>query len=81
MVGVVSTCEFDDFIAYAVGLVSASVCTSLPIDEATERLNREYPTGLSHGWQPSTDEAFATGEPQPGPCEQSADRKHCLFHC
>lgn len=70
------------FYAYAVGLVAASVCTSLSLEEATERLNSEHPTGISSHWQPSKDERFHTGQPNPCPCQQNPDtHKHYLFNC
>jgi hypothetical protein len=69
------------FDAYAVGLVSASVCTDLPLDEATAWLNEQYPTGLRHGWTPAEEATFADGRPQPGPCESAPARTHYLFHC
>lgn len=69
------------FEAYGVGLVCASVCTDLPLDEATQRLNAEHPTGIRSQWEPSTDETFANGVPQPCPCESVPGRTHYLFNC
>jgi hypothetical protein len=62
------------------GLVSASVCTTLPIEAATERLNLVLPTGVGP-WHVADDPRFADGQPQPGPCEKASDRMHYLFHC
>lgn len=70
-----------EFTIYAHGLVSASVCTNLPLNEATERLNRELPTGIPSGWKASPEPTFASGDPQPGPCELSDGSTHYLFHC
>jgi len=70
-----------EFIAYSVGIVSASVCSSLSPEETADRLNRECPTGISSPWQISS-EAFRTGEPNPCPCEDApATHKHYLFSC
>lgn len=72
----------DDFIAYAVGLCCASVCTSLPIEEATKRLNTEHPTGVTSLWEPSKDPTFSGGQSNPCPCDQHPDtHKHYLFNC
>lgn len=71
-----------DFRVMAVGLVYASVCTSLEERECTARLNLVHPTGLSWGWQPSTDERFATGQPNPCKCEiQPSTHEHRLYTC
>lgn len=69
------------FHAYSVGIVCASVCTTLSVDEATEQLNREHPTGLDHGWQVSDDPTFASGQPNPTPCERGGEAMHYLFNC
>ncbi len=68
---------------YSVGFVALSVChpTNMNVDEVTDYVNQKHPTGLDHGWFPSTDETFATGEPQPGPCEQDPQRIHRLYNC
>jgi len=73
-----------EFAIYDWGLVNASVCAerSLPLDEITERLNRELPTGVPSRWSPSDRKMFSGGEPQPGPCNQWPDTHvHYLFHC
>lgn len=69
------------FEAYAVGLIYASACTNLTNEEATVRLNHEHPTGIASGWAVSDDAAFASGQPNPCPCEQSPGRRHVLFSC
>lgn len=70
------------FRAYGVGVVAASVCTDLSIEEATERLNSEYPTGISSAWEPDPAPTFADGTPNPSPCNDHPEtRKHYLFHC
>jgi hypothetical protein len=72
-----------DFCAYTVGVAYASVCTSLPIEEATRRLNAEHPTGIDHGWSLSDDATFADGiHPNPCPCHLKPDtHTHYLFSC
>lgn len=71
-----------DFEAYAVGVVSASVCSVLSIEETARRLNEEWPTGISSDWQPAEDENFATNQPNPCPCDRNPEtHTHYLFHC
>ena len=71
--------EFD---AYRVGVMMASVCSSLPLDATGRRLNAERPTGIPSPWQPSGDAAFRSGEPNPCPCERNPEtHKHYLFEC
>lgn len=62
---------------YAMGPLSMSVCSLLGPDETLQRVNH-----LMEGvttWHLSEDETFATGEPQPGPCELHAGRTHYLL--
>lgn len=71
-----------DFQVISFGLIYASVCTSLAEQETTERLNVAHPTGLSWGWQPATDERFATGQSNPCECELSPKtHHHVLYTC
>lgn len=71
-----------DFWVYAMGVVCTSICTSLTPEEATERLNREHPTGVSSRWEVSEDKTFADGRPNPSPCPDHPDtHKHYLFSC
>jgi hypothetical protein len=70
-----------DFDIYSWGLCYASVCSSLPIEEITERVNRELPTGIKNKWK-LHDEPFKTGEANPHPCEANPEtHKHYLFSC
>lgn len=70
-----------DFAVYASGICQASVCTSLSIDEATERLNCELPTGISSQWRVS-DESFHDGGANPRPCDgEPTTHVHLLFEC
>ena len=39
-----------DFEILHIGVCQAVICTRLPIEEATNRLNAESPTGISSKW-------------------------------
>ena len=69
------------FEVYVLGIVHASVCTDLTRRAATERLNREHPSGITSRWRPSKEPAFLGGEPNPSPCERDPSRTHYLFSC
>jgi hypothetical protein len=68
------------FTVYKMGLTYASACTSLPDDEATARMNAEWPSGVASQWT-IADEAFAGGEPNPSPCNTGDSNRHILFVC
>jgi hypothetical protein len=71
-----------EFATYAVGVVCASVCSSLGLEEITRRLNEERPTGIDSPWVPSKLTNFASGEPNPCACERSPEtHTHYLFNC
>jgi len=73
--------EAYEFRAYAVGFVSASVCSALSIEETAKRLNYEHPTGIGP-WTLATEREFNDGTPMPCECEDyPATHKHYLFHC
>lgn len=70
------------FDVLAVGIVAASVCTSLSDEEATARLNETEPTRISSGWALSEDPTFADGSPNPQPCSLKPEtHRHLLFNC
>lgn len=69
------------FTAYSVGIVCASVCTDMEIQEAIDQLNREHSTGISSSWVLSESKAFRGGEPMPCVCERDPTRTHYLFNC
>ena len=70
----------DEFRIYATGLCSASVCSSLPQREVERRMAGEM-TGVGP-WLFAHGEKFATGQPNPCPCnKQPETHKHFLFHC
>lgn len=71
-----------DFECYGTGLIHASICTSLPIEDALVRMNAENPSGTTHGWVKSSNETFATGAANPCPCHDAPDtHKHWLLEC
>lgn len=70
-----------EFFVYSTGLCYSSVCTSLSDEEAIERLNEAWPTGIPSQWR-IADEPFRTGEANPCPCEQKPEtHRHILFNC
>lgn len=71
-----------EFTVYAAGIVSASVCTSLPPEEISVRMNMLYPTGISSNWGLAEEPHFSGGEPNPCQCPDHPDtHKHYLLHC
>ena len=70
------------FQVYSLGIVAASVCTDLPVAEATELLNKEHPTGIDSKWSLSEDKTFRDGvTPNGGQCDVFDHRRHYLFNC
>jgi len=72
-----------DVQVYAVGLVSASACVKKGIarNEIEMLVNMDQPTGVGP-WKIADDEGFATGEPNPTPCNDDPyQRSHWLLHC
>lgn len=68
-----------EFKIYAMGIVKASVCSSLPPEEVAARMAREI-TGVGP-WVFSR-EPFLTGESNPTPCNDKPDtHMHYLFVC
>lgn len=79
-----SVIEPKDFEPYAMGLVCASACAvaTMSVDEVAERLNAAHPTGISSRWAPSKDSTFASGQPNPCPCDRHpTTHMHYLFNC
>lgn len=71
-----------DFDAYAIGPMVASVCSSLSPTETVERMNTEHPTGISSAWSLAPDERFASGQPNPCACERRPEtHRHYLLEC
>lgn len=72
-----------EFMPYSVGLVAASVCTSLSLKEATRRLNMLHPTGIDSQWRKSKDKTFKDGITANGAScpDYPKTHKHYLFNC
>ena len=71
-----------EFEIYSIGIVCASVCTSLTPGEAELALNVEHPTGISTRWTLSEDKTFGDGvSPMPCGCPDHPGNKHYLFNC
>ena len=67
-----------DFYILNVGLVGAVICTSLPIEEATSRINSASPTGIGSMWRLSEEEE---GCPNHAPCPDNPNNTHYAFNC
>lgn len=68
------------FLAYAAGICFASVCSDLPLEDVTDRLNADHPTGTRSRWHKADDD-FQGGTSNPCPCPAGAGRRHWLFVC
>jgi hypothetical protein len=69
------------FEAYSIGLVCASICTSLPVDKAVQRMNKENPAGANLKWALSEDKAFRCGLANGCDCPDYPGNKHYLLNC
>ena len=70
-----------DFDIYSLGIISCSVCSNLSLEETTQRLNKENPSGINSKWSLSS-EKFRSGEDNPCACNLSPEtHKHYLFNC
>ena len=68
---------------YAIGLLHVSACAPvrMGVAEVATEVDGLNPTGLKHGWVVEA-EAFATGEPNPCPCNDHPEtRRHWLLTC
>lgn len=72
-----------DIDMYAEGIGHASVCVPAgqPNFVTVAHLNRVSPPGTAAGWRVSDDRTFATGQPNPCPCDHDPARKHLLLAC
>jgi hypothetical protein len=70
-----------EFQVYSLGILYASVCTSLPRDQVEKRMNEKSPTGVSSVVWKIADESFAKGEPNPHTCEVHPTHQHYLLSC
>lgn len=69
---------------YACGLMLCSACApaGMTPEQVAAAVNQEHPTGISSRWKVSSDPEFASGGPNPGPCDQEPDaRRHWLMEC
>jgi hypothetical protein len=76
--------EMKNIQVYSIGLCNLSVCAlkDISIEEITEEINKEHPTGLNHGWTFSDHDTFGDGTAMPCPCDTDPEtRKHYLFNC
>lgn len=64
-----------DFEILQTGIVDSVICTRLPIEEATKRLNAEAPTGTSHRW---VYDGKATNH---SPCPDGQGKTHYRLFC
>lgn len=72
--------KFGNLDVYTSGLFHCSVCTDITDkEEILIRLNAEHPCGTDNGWMHSKDSRFASGAPNPGPCELHEGRMHYLM--
>jgi len=71
-----------DFVAYDIGTLYASVCSSLTPEETAERMNLANPNGQLPPWRIATEVASRGGRPNPYPCPQDPrTHKHYLMIC
>lgn len=69
---------------YASGLLSCSVCapSTMTAEEVAVVVNSLHPTGIDSGWRKSSDTTFASGQPNPCPCDREPERRqHWLLNC
>lgn len=64
-----------DFEILHVDLIYAVICTRLPIDEATERLNIASPTGIHSQWK------FDGKKSNKSPCPDGQNKTHYRLFC
>jgi len=68
---------------YSRGIVSCSVCAinELSVEQVTQQVNIDSPTGIQSNWELAEDTHFKEGKTNPCECENDPNRKHYLFHC
>lgn len=74
--------QTDRIIVYSVGLCCCSVCVvaEADIEEITQFVNLNFPTGISSHWALAK-ESFSNGQSNPHICERHSNRLHYLFSC
>ena len=71
-------------VAYAVWLSTAMCCfpRRMRRAEVERQINAAHPTGISSRWRFSADKTFASGQPNPGPCNDKPETHvHRLMEC
>lgn len=64
-----------DFEILHIGLCDIVICSRLPIEEATERVNKESPSGVSHPWSSNG------GDCNQSPCPDGQGKTHYRLFC
>jgi hypothetical protein len=72
--------ELPAVVAIAEGLCYKTMCAINGTDKE-EILLAAGIAGTRRGWQFADNEKFATGEPNPCPCNELANRTHWLLSC
>ena len=71
--------EGKHLVVYREGLFNTSVCSDLAQEEVVARMARRI-SGTTNGWTLSTNDHFATGQPNPCPCDKNPEtHTHYLF--
>ena len=76
--------EIGDIEVYGMGLIHCSICAANHVSpkQVEALVNLEHPSGTSHGWVLSKDSTFASGAPNPSPCDEyPVTRTHYLLAC
>ncbi len=76
--------DTDTVHVYTFGVCHMSVCApkDMERDEVRRLANLKHPTGLKHTWEFSNNPKFATGQPNPCPCNEHPEtRLHYLMVC
>ena len=73
----------DELTVYKNALHYCSVCTNVSDCKRIEELtNLKNPTGIKSQWRISENKNFASGKPNPFPCENKPEtHKHYLMAC
>lgn len=73
----------EELTVYRNGPVYCSVCTNITSRRRIEELlNQKNPTGISSMWGFSANKNFASGDPNPCPCEKKpTTHTHYLMSC
>lgn len=66
---------------YAASFLAMSVCApgSMTIEEVIADCELQRPCGTERGWTMSKDTHFASGQPNPCPCNKHEGRQHWLL--